>query len=177
MIFYVTFSHQSKGSDLSKTILKKLLPFVDLPEHSPLTNSASTLTPILRPQWYALKYKILLIYYYKYPPTLKYKILFPDSLQRAERKSSLASLISLPFPPSPTQREKTLKSHQNTEKKTQKNSKKCRDSVIREDRTKNFNKFLLSLSHSFSPLLFLFRFQFSLHFLCSQTSTGAITKG
>ena len=45
LIFYVTFSHQSKGSDLSKTILKKLLPFDDLPEHSPLTNSASTLTP------------------------------------------------------------------------------------------------------------------------------------
>ena len=71
---------------------------------------------------------------------------------------------------------KTLKSHQNTEKKTQKNSKKCRDSVIREDRTKNFNEFLLSLSHSFSPILFLFRFQFSLHFLCSQTSTGAFAK-
>ena len=50
-------------------------------------------------------------------PTLKYKIIFPDSLQRAEIKSSL---ISLPFPPSPTQREKP----KNPIKKKKKNPEK-----------------------------------------------------
>ena len=68
-------------------------------EHSPLTNSANTLTPtpsMLYPQIQKSPDLLLQI------PTLKYKILFPDSLQQAERKSFLASLISLPFPPSPT---------------------------------------------------------------------------
>ena len=74
-------------------------------------------------------------------------------------------------------REKNPKIPSKKKKKPRKIQKNCGNSVIREDRTKNFNKFLPSLSHSFSPLLFLFRFQFSLHFLCSQTSTGAITEG
>ena len=99
-------------------------------------------------------------------------------------RPSLASLISLPFRPSPTQREKTQKSQQNTHThthththKTQKNSKKYKNSVIREDSTKNFKSFFYPYLILFPPLSFLFRLQFSLHFLCSQTSTGAITKG
>ena len=60
---------------------KNLLPFDDLPEHSPLTNSASTLTPtpsMLYPQIQNSPDLLLQI------PTLKYKIIFPDSLQRAD---------------------------------------------------------------------------------------------
>ncbi|KAL4599677.1 hypothetical protein ACB092_11G143800 [Castanea dentata] len=112
--------------------------------HSPLTNSDSTLTPtpsMLYPQIQNSPDLLLQI------PNLKYKILFPHSLQRAERKSSLPSLISLPFPPSPTQRGKPKNP---TKKKNQKNSKNCRDSVIRED------------SNTIRKI---------------QTSTGAITKG
>lgn len=39
------FLTNRKAQIYQKQFKKKLLPFDDLPEHSPLTNSASTLTP------------------------------------------------------------------------------------------------------------------------------------
>ena len=121
----------------------------------PLTNSASTLTPTP---------SMLQLY-----PQIQNS---PDLLLQIPTHPQ----IHLPIPPSPTQREKNPKIPPKHRKENPEKFIKCRHSVIREDRTKNFNEFLLSLSHSFSPILFLFRFQFSLHFLCSQTSTGAFTK-
>ena len=68
-------------------------------------------------------------------------------------RPSLASLISLPFRPSPTQREKTQKSQQNTHTHTQNPKKfiKVQKFSYKGRQYKELQKFLLSLSHSFSP--------------------------
>ena len=154
------------------------MPFDDLPEHSPLTNSATTLTPTPSTLYPQIQNSPDLLLQILTHPQIQNSISWFITTGREKILSTLSHFS--PFSSITNPERKTQKSHKNTRKKKKnprKIQKKCRNSVIREDRTKNFNKFLLSLSHSFSPLLFLFRFQFSLHFLCSQTSTGAITEG